>query len=77
MTTGIGIMCFMTWEIMLFGDLWNTEEHSENDYLLYCKQHGAKAGYVCDIPLMKMGELEEIIMFVHGLLTDEYEMLSN
>ena len=51
----------------------NTEEHSENDYLLYCKQHGAKAGYVCDIPLMKMGELEEIIMFVHGLLTDEYE----
>lgn len=28
----------------------NTEEHSENDYLLYCKQHGAKAGYVCDIP---------------------------
>ena len=51
----------------------NTEEHSENDYLLYCKQHGAKAGYVCDIPLMKMGELEEIIMFVHGLLTDEYD----
>ena len=51
----------------------NTEEHSENDYLLYCKQHEAKAGYVCDIPLMKMGELEEIIMFVHGLLTDEYE----
>ena len=21
MTTGIGIMCFMIWEIMLFGDL--------------------------------------------------------
>lgn len=51
----------------------NTEEYSENDNLLYCKQHGAKAGCVCDIPLMKIGKLEEIIMFVHGLLSDEYE----
>ena len=51
----------------------NTEEYSENDHLLYCKQHGAKAGCVCDIPLMKIGKLEEIIMFAHGLLSDEYE----
>lgn len=49
------------------------EEYSEDEYLLYCKRHGAKAGSACDIPLMKTGKLEEIMIFVHGLLSDEYE----